>query len=85
MTGREGVTDTAMGTSKSGYMQRRIVKVLEDIMVKYDNTVRNSEGNIIQFSYGDDGLDPSEVIFKKGEAQICDVSKLIEKLNAENM
>ena len=83
MSGREGITDTAMGTSKSGYIQRRIVKVMEDISIKYDGTVRNMEGNIFQFAYGDDGFDAAESIFKKGEAQACDVSRLIDRLNME--
>ena len=83
MSGREGITDTAMGTSKSGYMQRKIIKVMEDLQVKYDGTVRNPEGNIYQFAYGDDGLDPIECIFRKGEADICDVSRMVDKLNME--
>ena len=83
MSGREGITDTAMGTSKSGYIQRRIIKVMEDISVKYDGTVRNTEGNIFQFSYGDDGFDPSETIFRKGVSQACDVSRLVDQLNME--
>lgn len=81
MSGREGITDTAMGTSRSGYIQRRIVKVMEDIQVKYDGTVRNMEGNIYQFVYGDDGYDMSETILKKGNLEVCDVSRLIGKLN----
>lgn len=81
MSGREGITDTAMGTSKSGYIQRRIVKLLEDTAVKYDGTVRNTEGNIYQFVYGDDGFDPSETIFLKNEAQVCDVTKIVQRLN----
>ena len=83
MSGREGITDTAMGTSKSGYIQRRIVKVMEDISVKYDGTVRNAEGNIYQFVYGDDGFDPAESVIKKGVAHSCDIDHLIEKLNME--
>ena len=83
MSGREGITDTAMGTSKSGYTQRKIVKVMEDLQVKYDGTVRNPEGNIYQFAYGDDGLDPIECIFRNGEADICDVARMVDKLNME--
>lgn len=83
MSGREGITDTAMGTSKSGYIQRRIVKVMEDISVKYDGTVRSAEGNIYQFVYGDDGFDAAESIVKKGESQACDVAHLINRLNME--
>lgn len=83
MAGREGITDTAMGTSKSGYIQRRIVKVMENISEHYDGTVRNIEGNVFQFAYGDDGFDASESIFKGGVAQACDVGRLIDKLNME--
>jgi DNA-directed RNA polymerase III subunit RPC1 len=58
MAGREGLIDTAVKTADTGYMQRRLIKAMEDIVVDYDATVRNSEGSIIQFTYGDDGLDP---------------------------
>ncbi|KAG9143347.1 hypothetical protein Leryth_022599 [Lithospermum erythrorhizon] len=57
MGGREGLIDTAVKTSETGYIQRRLVKAMEDIMVKYDGTVRNSQGNVIQFLYGEDGMD----------------------------
>lgn len=56
MAGREGIIDTAIKTSKTGYIQRRLVKSLEDVMVQYDRTVRNSNGNVIQFLYGEDGM-----------------------------
>ncbi|KAK3014995.1 hypothetical protein RJ639_007248 [Escallonia herrerae] len=57
MGGREGIIDTAVKTSETGYIQRRLVKAMEDIMVKYDGTVRNSQGDVIQFLYGEDGMD----------------------------
>jgi DNA-directed RNA polymerase II subunit RPB1 len=57
MAGREGLIDTAVKTAETGYIQRRLVKALEDVMVKYDGTVRNSLGDIIEFIYGEDGLD----------------------------
>ncbi|KAI9728533.1 MAG: DNA-directed RNA polymerase II subunit rpb1 [Cirrosporium novae-zelandiae] len=57
MAGREGLIDTAVKTAETGYIQRRLVKALEDVMVKYDGTVRNSLGDIVQFCYGEDGLD----------------------------
>ncbi|KAG2176195.1 hypothetical protein INT43_005429 [Umbelopsis isabellina] len=57
MGGREGLIDTAVKTAETGYIQRRLVKALEDVMVKYDGTVRNSLGDIIQFCYGEDGMD----------------------------
>ena len=56
--GREGLVDTAVKTAETGYMQRRLMKALEDLSVKYDDTVRTSTEHIIQFQYGDDGLDP---------------------------
>ena len=56
MGGREGIIDTAVKTSQTGYIQRRLVKALEDIMIKYDGTVRNSVGSLMQFLYGEDGM-----------------------------
>ena len=58
MGGRVGLIDTAVKTSQTGYIQRRIIKGLEDLMVNYDMTVRNNKGKIIQYNYGDDGFDP---------------------------
>jgi len=58
MGGREGLVDTAVRTSTSGYMQRRLVNALQDMIIENDGTVRNSDKNIIQFRYGDDGIDP---------------------------
>jgi len=57
MGGREGLIDTAVKTSDSGYIQRRLVKTMEDIHVEYDGTVRNVNGAIVQFHYGGDGID----------------------------
>jgi len=56
--GREGLVDTAVKTADTGYMQRRFMKALEDLSIKYDQTVRLSTEHIVQFTYGDDGLDP---------------------------
>jgi DNA-directed RNA polymerase III subunit RPC1 len=61
MSGREGLVDTAVKTAETGYMSRRLIKSLEDAYVVYDNTIRNSGGNIIQFSFGDDFLDPARL------------------------
>ena len=58
MGGRVGLIDTAVKTSQTGYIQRRIIKALEDIKVEYDMTVRNNKGKIIQYNYGDDNFDP---------------------------
>jgi DNA-directed RNA polymerase subunit A' len=59
MGGREGLVDTAVRTSRSGYMQRRLVNALEDLKVESDGTVRHTGGEIIQFRYGEDGVDPT--------------------------
>ena len=61
MAGRTGLIDTAVKTSSTGYIQRRLVKGLEDLMVNYDMTVRNNKGKIIQFQYGDDNFDAAKV------------------------
>ena len=61
MGGRIGIIDTAVKTSQTGYIQRRLIKGLEDLKVEYDMTVRNNQNKIIQFSYGDDGFDPVKV------------------------
>ncbi len=57
MGGREGLIDTAVKTSETGYVQRKLVKAMEDLMVGYDYSVRSSSGSIIQFIYGNDGMD----------------------------
>lgn len=61
MAGREGLIDTAVKTAETGYIQRRLVKALEEVTVKYDGTVRDSRGNVMQFIYGEDGLDGAHV------------------------
>ena len=59
MGGREGLVDTAVKTAETGYMQRRLMKALEDLCVNYDMTVRNSNCDVVQFNYGGDSLDPT--------------------------
>ena len=61
MGGRVGLIDTAVKTSQTGYISRRLIKSLEDLMVHYDMTVRNNKNKIIQFSYGNDNFDPIKV------------------------
>jgi DNA-directed RNA polymerase beta' subunit len=55
-------------TSSTGYIQRRLIKGLEDLMVSYDMTVRTNKNKIVQFTYGDDGIDPVKV-----ENQMCPI------------
>jgi len=77
--GREGLIDTAVKTSDTGYIQRRLMKTMEDQHIEYGGTVRNVNGNIVQFHYGDDGIDTICV-----EDQSCDlVLKTLENLYAE--
>jgi DNA-directed RNA polymerase II subunit RPB1 len=61
MGGREGLIDTAVKTAETGYIQRRLVKALEDVMVRYDGTVRNGQGEILQFAYGEDGIEAGHI------------------------
>jgi DNA-directed RNA polymerase II subunit RPB1 len=61
MGGRIGLIDTAVKTSQTGYIQRRLIKGLEDLKVEYDMTVRNNMGRVVQFAYGDDGIDSARV------------------------
>lgn len=58
--GREGLVDTAVRTSQSGYLQRRMINALQDLKVAYDSTVRTTSGRVIQFKYGEDGTDPAK-------------------------
>jgi DNA-directed RNA polymerase III subunit RPC1 len=66
MGGREGLVDTAVKTAETGYMARRLMKALECLTAHYDGSVRNSEGSVVQYTYGDDGLDPCMMEAKDG-------------------
>ncbi|KAB2599003.1 DNA-directed RNA polymerase III subunit rpc1-like [Pyrus ussuriensis x Pyrus communis] len=66
MGGREGLVDTVVKTANTGYLSRRLTKVMEDMCVQYDKTVRNASGCILQFCYGDDGMDPAVMEGKDG-------------------
>lgn len=72
--GREGLVDTAVRTQQSGYMQRRLVNAMEHLKVEYDLTVRDPEGNIIQFLYGEDGIDPA----KSDHGKAVNIERLAE-------
>lgn len=58
MAGREGLIDTAVKTSRSGHLQRCLIKGLESLTISWDRSVRDSNGSVVQFTYGGDGLDP---------------------------
>ncbi len=68
--------DTAVRTQQSGYMQRRLINALEHLRIEYDGTVRNSVGDIVQFRYGEDGVDPA----KSDHGKAVNVSRLVEQI-----
>jgi DNA-directed RNA polymerase subunit A' len=74
--GREGLVDTAVRTSTSGYMQRRLMTALQDLKVETDGTVRTAPGRIVQFKFGDDGVDPS----KSDHGRSVNIDIAIEKV-----
>ncbi|MBD3209570.1 DNA-directed RNA polymerase subunit A' [Candidatus Woesearchaeota archaeon] len=73
MTGRDSLMDTALRTPKSGYLYRRLANALQDLKVEYDDTVRDASGKIVQFRYGEDGIDVS-----KSEDGKVNVKQIIE-------
>jgi len=79
MAGREGLIDTAVKTSRSGYLQRCLIKHLEGLTVHYDQTVRDSCGSVVQFLYGEDGLDivRSQMLKDKAFPLLVDNCKII--------
>ncbi len=76
MGGREGLVDTAVRTQQSGYMQRRLINAMEHLRVEYDETVRNSVGDIVQFKYGEDGVDPA----RSDHGKAVNVSRLVDQI-----
>ncbi|MEM0100614.1 MAG: DNA-directed RNA polymerase subunit A' [Candidatus Methanomethyliaceae archaeon] len=76
MGGREGLVDTAVRTSQSGYMQRRLINALQDLRAEYDGTIRTTNGLIVQFKYGEDGVDPA----KSDHGKAVNIDKIIEKV-----
>ena len=77
--GREGLVDTAVRTSQSGYLQRRLINALQDIEVMYDGTVRETRGVIVQFEYGEDGVDPA----KSDYGRPVNIKRIIEDVIAD--
>jgi DNA-directed RNA polymerase subunit A' len=79
--GREGLVDTAVRTSQSGYLQRRMINALQDLKVAYDGTVRSTGGRIIQFQYGEDSTDPTKSAF----GDPVDVKGIVESILKEEV
>ncbi|MFB6283217.1 MAG: DNA-directed RNA polymerase subunit A' [Halobacteria archaeon] len=78
MGGREGLVDTAVRTSKSGYLQRRLINALQELEAQYDGTVRSSNDDIVQFEYGEDGIDPMKM--PRGEDETVDVENVVDRV-----
>jgi DNA-directed RNA polymerase beta' subunit len=74
MSGREGLIDTAVKTADTGYIQRQLIKSMEDLTVQHDGTVRDTNNNIIQYHYGEDGVNPTKI-----ETQSLPIGKLSEQ------
>ncbi len=84
MGGREGLVDTAVRTSSSGYMQRRLINALQDIKVEYDGTVRDASGRIIQFAYGEDYVDPARADHERAVNIDAIINKHLVKAGVKN-
>ena len=85
MAGRENICDTAMGTPLSGYIQRRLVKVMEDFQIMWDNTVRDaSNGDIIQLSYGDNSIACNKLIKANGSLQMMNIDSINNLISTEH-
>mgnify|MGYP002760999881 CR=1 FL=1 len=83
MGGREGLVDTAVRTSKSGYLQRRLINALSELETQYDGTVRDTSDTIVQFEFGEDGTSPVDVS-SSAEGPAVDVDEIAESvLNEE--
>jgi DNA-directed RNA polymerase II subunit RPB1 len=61
MSGREGLIDTAVKTADTGYIQRQLIKSMEDLVVQHDGTVRDANNNIVQYHYGEDGVNATKI------------------------
>ena len=79
MAGREGVIDTAITTADTGYIQRKLIKILEDIKVEYDGTVRNANDKIIQIVYGDNSINTEKQVEQKINLIMFDNKTVREK------
>jgi DNA-directed RNA polymerase beta' subunit len=73
MSGREGLIDTAVKTADTGYIQRQLVKAMEDLVIQFDGSVRDARGNVLQFHYGEDGINSTKI-----ETQGLGLSKMTD-------
>lgn len=80
---REGVSDTAVKTSSTGYSQRKLIKFLEDLKFTYNDTITNAKDQIISFNYGHSNLQPSKLVHVNKSLQAVNIENLANKLNTE--
>ena len=80
ITGRDSLMDTALRTPKSGYLYRRLANAMQDLKIEYDHTVREASGKIVQFKYGEDGIDVS-----KSENGKVSVRKILEEVTGKSI
>jgi len=79
MTAREGMIDTSLKTADSGYMQRKLIKGMEDVMMTYDKTVRSGNNVLMQVIYGDNGINQTH--YKEVELRLVNMgNKEVEKI-----
>jgi len=81
MVGREGVISSSCMTSNSGYNSRRICKLQESLQTKHDGTIRDSTDRLYQYAYGENGIEPSYTVKVNNKQQVCDISRIIDKIN----
>jgi len=81
--GREGVIDTAIRTANTGYTQRKMIKMMEDLRVNYLGVVETANNKIISFDYGGDNYDGAKILYKNGKPTFVDIESLCSRLNMD--
>ena len=82
--GREGLIDTAIKTAQTGYIQRKLIKMMEDLKVSYTNSIVNSNNQVIEFMYGHDLLDAGKMIKTKQGFSFIDIKHISDKINMKH-
>ena len=85
MAGREGLVDTAVKTSRSGYLQRCLIKHLEGLKVAYDGSVRDADGSVMQFNYGEDSINVQDSSYLRKFDFIAENAARFEERVGEGM
>lgn len=85
MSGREGLIDTAVKTAETGYTQRQLIKAMEDLMTQHDGTVRDATGKIVQFRYGEDGINSTKLESTSVPIVNMNIAKLRKEFSLEGV